>query len=85
MLGSIAGPSWNAWMKDLVPEDRLGRFFSHRSRNGQVLNVLLSLALSLAVGYIKNNFPGYERMAYGVMYITGGTVGLIGVIILSRT
>jgi MFS family permease len=31
-FGSIAGPSWNSWMKDLVPEEMLGSYFSKRSR-----------------------------------------------------
>lgn len=35
-FSSISGPSWNAWMKDLVPEDQLGVFFSRRSRNSQI-------------------------------------------------
>src|SRR6476659_5871218 len=28
LFGSIAGPSWNSWMKDLIPENPLGAFFS---------------------------------------------------------
>ena len=31
-FASISGPSWNAWMKDLVPENKLGAFFSQRGR-----------------------------------------------------
>lgn len=30
LFGSIAGPSWNAWMKDLVPGEMLGVYFSKR-------------------------------------------------------
>src|SRR5690554_3880398 len=29
-FGSIAGPSWNAWMKDLVPQKVLSSYFSRR-------------------------------------------------------
>src|SRR3978361_354424 len=31
-FGSIAGPSWNSWMKDLVPEDQRGSYFARRTR-----------------------------------------------------
>src|SRR5690242_2787016 len=31
-FGSVAGPSWNSWMKDLVPEKSLGAYFSRRSK-----------------------------------------------------
>src|SRR4051812_6571931 len=46
-FGSIAGPSWNAWMKDLVPEAVLGSYFSKRTSYTQVCNVVLSLLLAL--------------------------------------
>src|ERR1700712_4500141 len=29
---SISGASWNSWLKDLVPENILGNFFSRRTR-----------------------------------------------------
>src|SRR4051812_47218534 len=42
-LGSIAGASWNSWMKDLVPEERLGNYFSYRARLMQIINVVMSI------------------------------------------
>ncbi|MBR6675061.1 MAG: hypothetical protein IKL32_03980 [Alphaproteobacteria bacterium] len=30
MIGSIAGGAWLSWMKALVPDNLMGRFFSHR-------------------------------------------------------
>lgn len=85
LFASIAGPSWNAWMKDLVPENMLGTFFSRRGRNAQILNVLLSLLLAFTADYIKTNLPHMERTVYGFMYIAGGIVGIAGVFILSKT
>src|SRR3954453_18820801 len=37
LFGSVAGASWNSWIKDLVPERILGSYFSHRSRLTQIL------------------------------------------------
>ncbi len=86
LFGSIAGPSWNAWMKDLVPENQLGSFFSRRSSNMQILNVVLSLSLAFFVDYIKNNYPQYELTTYSIMFIMAGVFGLSGAIfLLSRT
>jgi hypothetical protein len=31
-FGSVAGANWNSWMKDLVPEKKLGSYFSQRTR-----------------------------------------------------
>jgi hypothetical protein len=63
-FGSIAGPSWNAWMKDLIPESILGTYFSRRSSYMQILNVVLSLTLAFLVDYVKDNFPQYELNVY---------------------
>lgn len=85
LFASISGPSWNAWMKDLVPENKLGTYFSRRGRNAQILNVVMSLVFALAVDYIKRNYPGFESTTYGVMYVAGGLIGVTGVLLLSRT
>lgn len=84
-FGSVAGPSWNSWMKDLVPQKQLGTYFSHRSRLTQTLNVTLSLIIALSIDYVKAHYPHYETLAYAVMFLGGGALGMLGVYFLSRT
>lgn len=84
-FGSVAGASWNSWMKDLVPEKKLGTYFSHRTRLTQTLNVFLSLILALVLDYVKKVHPHMELTTYGVMFIGGGILGLLGTWLLSRT
>jgi len=84
LFGSIAGPSWNSWMKDLVPETQLGSYFARRSSYTQSLNVVLSLALALTVDYIKSTNPQYELQAYGTMFLVAGVAGVTGAFILAR-
>jgi MFS family permease len=83
-FGSIAGPSWNSWIKDLVPEDQLGSYFGRRIRLSQILNVSLSITLAVGLDLIKARLPGWEPYAYGVMFLAGGAVGITGALILSR-
>lgn len=85
LFGSLAGPSWNSWMKDLVPEQRLGSYFSHRGKLTQSLNVVLSLAIALSLDHVKAHHPAYEIPAYSVMFLTGGLIGMLGVLFLSKT
>jgi hypothetical protein len=40
VFGAVAGPSWNSWIKDLVPEKQLGTYFSRRGRLTQSLRAL---------------------------------------------
>ncbi|PZR25865.1 MAG: MFS transporter [Citrobacter freundii] len=85
-FGSIAGPSWNAWMKDLIPESQLGSFFSRRSAAMQTLNAILSLCLAFLIDFIKTRYPQYEQMTYSFMFIVAGLSGLSGALfLLART
>lgn len=84
LFASIAGPSWNAWMKDLVPEHLLGTYFAKRLRNMQLLNVILSISLAIFIDYIKDHFAAYELTVYSVMFIIAGTAGVVGALVLSK-
>lgn len=84
-FGSMAGAGWNAWMKDLVPDKKLGSYFSKRTRATQTLNVCLSLALALVLDFIKTNHPGFELTTYAIMFVAGSLLGLTGTWLLSRT
>lgn len=83
-FGSIAGPSWNSWMKDLVPHQSLGAYFAKRTSYTQTLNVIMSVLLALLVDYIKTNDPSHALMTYAIMFTVAGIVGIIGAFILSR-
>lgn len=84
LFGSIAGPSWNAWMKDLVPEKILGAYFSKRTTLTQILNVILSIFLALLLDYIKKSYPDFQLSIYAIMFIIAGSVGIAGAFILSK-
>jgi MFS family permease len=83
-FGSIAGPAWNSWMKDLVPEESLGSYFSKRTRYTQTLNVILSLLIALMLDYIKQHYPQFQLRAYATMFVVAGLIGITGAMILSK-
>jgi MFS family permease len=85
IFGDIAGASWNSWMKDLIPGERLGSFFSKRSRMAQTLNVTLSLATALCIDYVKKHYPAHEITAYTTLFLAGGVLGMLSVFLLLRT
>lgn len=84
-LGSVAGPAWNSWMKDLIPAKELGTYFSHRGRLTQMLNVSLSILLALSIDFVKVQFPEHQLMVYAGMFFVAGLFGMLGVLALSRT
>ncbi|MDQ0108698.1 MFS family permease [Chitinophaga terrae (ex Kim and Jung 2007)] len=82
-FGSLAGPSWNAWMKDLIPEAQMGVYFARRSSYTQALNVVLSLAAAFGIDYIRQRSPNQELTAYYWMFVLAGVAGIVGAFILA--
>lgn len=84
LFGSIAGPSWNSWMKDMVPERMLGDYFARRSSYTQILNIFLSIILALLLEYVKSNFASLQLETYAILFLIGGLAGLLGGYLLSK-
>lgn len=83
-FGSVAGASWNSWMKDLVPQNKLGSYFSKRVRYTQTLNVVLSLSLAFVMDYLKSNFSSAMPVVIPVLFVLGGLAGMISVFALAK-
>ena len=84
-FGGIGGCAWNSWMRDLVPENMMGRFFSNRLRIATFLGVFVSLLASMFLDFWKKSFPDVEIYAYSWLFGAGFILGIIGTIYLSRT
>ncbi|MBX3253872.1 MAG: MFS transporter [Chitinophagaceae bacterium] len=84
-FGSISGPIWNAWVKDLVPASRLGAYFSKRSRYMQMLNVILGLSVAFLLDHVKAYYTYFEQKTYGWMFIVAGIAGIAGAIYMGRS
>jgi MFS family permease len=84
LFGSIAGASWNSWVKDLIPENRLGSFFSHRTKLTTILSAALGLSISISIDFVKASYLEYLTLTYYSIFILGGVVGLVGIFWLSK-
>jgi len=84
LFGSISGGTWNSWMKDLIPDSILGKYFSHRTRITQIVSVSFNLLIAFLVDYIKARHPEDVTNSYFIMVLTGAVVGMVGVYLLSR-
>jgi MFS family permease len=84
-FSTITNLSWNSWMKDLIPEAKLGTYFSQRSRLIQILNVTISVSVALSLDHIKEFFPDYELLTYSAMFLLASLIGFLGVYLFART
>ena len=84
ILAAVSGTAWNPWLRDLLPQDKLGSFFSRRMIMATVLGIVLSLVCASYIDQWKKFFPDQEIYAYSILFVLGFIAGIIGVIYLAR-
>ena len=75
-LGAIGSCAWNAWMRDLAPESRMGQVFARRT----LLLTAISLALGLAAALALDLTPAGSQarnLVFAGMFAVGCATGLI--------
>lgn len=83
-ISAISHCSWNSWMRDLVPQEILGSFFSRRMSLSLIVGIVLSLSASFIIDFIERN-PAYPPgTAYSVIFLGGFIAGLFGIWYMSR-
>ncbi|MBN1862184.1 MAG: MFS transporter [Dehalococcoidales bacterium] len=78
--------AWNGWVRDLVPQTILGRFFSRRLVFATITGVAFSLAAALFVDYWQNHAAaGSTVFGYTYVLLFGALcLGLLSPIFMSR-
>jgi len=84
-VGAVSACSWLSWMRDLLPIERLGDFFSRRMALMVAVNIALSIIASLFIDYWQSNEADQMLVGYSVLFATAMIAGLIGVYLLART
>jgi MFS family permease len=82
---AVSGSTWNSWMRDLVPEDRFGRYFGNRLFLATALGMVLSFAAAFAIDGWKGWMPDDLDWGYAILFGFGAAVGLSGLYFLAVT
>lgn len=83
-FGAISGCSWNSWMSDLIPKQKLGSFFSKRMAWALGLSIPLALFAAFFVDYWHLLSDTSVIYAYSILFFLGTIFGLAGLYFLSR-
>lgn len=74
-FAAAGNSAWESLLRDLVPQDRLGSFFSRRQKQNTLLAVPLSLGAAGFLGYWTGHFPTRELHAYSFLFLLGFIAG----------
>jgi MFS family permease len=84
-FGAVSGCSWNSWMRDLIPENIMGSFFSKRMRIATGVGIALSIIAALYLDFWKKQFASQELAGYSILFFIGFAFGILGVYFLAKT
>jgi MFS family permease len=84
-FGAISGCSWNSWMRDLIPENVLGTFFSKRMQISTAVGIVLSVLAAVYLDFWKKHSASQELAGYSILFLVGFAAGMLGVLFLART
>ena len=82
-LGAVGGCAWNSWMRDLAPEDRMGRIFARRTLYATITSLLAGLGAALALEWTPEASRGRD-LAFAGLYAAGCAAGLFSAWIVAR-
>ncbi len=83
-IGNIAGGAWRPWMKELVPDSIMGRFFAHRFRYMMVAKIVCFTVAYFMLKYVQDYAPQNEIDVYAILLIIAFCIGLYGAYTLTQ-
>jgi MFS family permease len=84
-FSAVSHCGWNSWIRDLIPQDRLGTFFSRRMTLSTGLALIISLAAGFFIDYWGASFPDSATEGYSILFFLGLLGGVVGIFFLART
>ena len=83
-IGNIAGGAWRPWMKELVPNAIMGRFFAHRFKYMMVAKIICFIIAYILLKYVKDMNASREIDAYAVLLFIAFMIGIYGAYTLTQ-
>lgn len=82
-LNAVGACTWNSWMRDLIPPEQIGQFFSRRGLYGTLVSVFATVAASGALALAGRSHAAGDGVFCG-LYLFGFACGLVSTASLAR-
>lgn len=78
VFNAASTAAWNSWMKDLIPQETLGRFFSKRLAVQAFVGIITTLGGGILIDQWLRSEPT-SLVPYSIVFFIGMIAGMIGV------
>jgi Major Facilitator Superfamily len=83
LMGAVGGCAWNAWLRDLTPDDCMGRVFARRTLYATVTLMIAGLAAGIGL-QLSGSDIGQRNLTFAALYLVGCASGMISAAIATR-
>ncbi|MFC2034098.1 MFS transporter [Chloroflexota bacterium] len=85
LLSAITNCNWNSWIRDLIPQNILGRFYSRRLALSTIVAIIFGLSAAFFVDYWKGQVPSDSAiLGYTYVFLFGAIfLGLMSPLFMS--
>lgn len=82
-MGAIGGCAWNAWVRDLAPQERLGWIFARRTSWTTAISLIAGIAAALLLDRTAEGSDA-RAWAFAGLYVVGCVAGLVSAAVVAR-
>ncbi|MBE1529454.1 MFS family permease [Sphingopyxis sp. OAS728] len=82
-MGAVGSCAWNSWIRDLAPDDRMGRIFARRTFYATLTTLIAGIAAATALEVTNEGSPARD-LSFAMLYVVGCAAGLISAWIVAR-
>lgn len=84
ILAAVSNCGWNSWIHELVPSDRLGKFFGRRFSYATAAGVVASMSAGLFLDHAAPQLFGSVTIGYSIVFVVAFLFGILGVVFIAR-
>lgn len=85
MANAFVNTAWNGWLRDIVPQEIMGRFFAHRLRLATIASAIAAILAAVYIDWWKASGPTDEIFGYSYAMLFGSVVfGFAAVFFMAR-
>jgi MFS family permease len=82
-MGAVGGCAWNSWLRDLAPDERMGRIFARRTLYATVATLVAGIAAA-ALLQVTSEGSSARDVSFATLYGAGCVAGVISAAIVAR-
>lgn len=84
LVSGLMTPAWNSLIREMVPRDIMGRFFTRRLMYSSASAILLTMSGGYFIDFWGKNSPDTTPYAYSVLFSIGLLFGIVSIYAISR-